>query len=161
MNRPTLTDPDVIKLAVQNILPQVVRWHRSGGDGSQESEIANDLREEIGAHQDGYEFCRELERAKHWSCDSELVHILDGADLYGALHAIEAQWVAAYRVFPEQLPGNRVTWKGHPATILGSSAGCHAGRDGDCIWKDCPQLRDNEPTATGRHCPLDVWRDED
>lgn len=32
--------------------------------------------------------------------------------------------------------------------------GCHAGRDGDCSWKGCPQLRDNEPESTGRACPL-------
>jgi len=36
---------------------------------------------------------------------------------------------------------------------------CHAGRDGECCWVGCPQLRDNEPVATGRHCPLDT-RDE-
>lgn len=36
---------------------------------------------------------------------------------------------------------------------------CHAaGRnsDGDCSWSECPQLRDGEPAATGRHCPLDI-----
>lgn len=33
---------------------------------------------------------------------------------------------------------------------------CHAGRDGDCIWKECPQIKDNEPETTGRHCPRDV-----
>ncbi len=32
---------------------------------------------------------------------------------------------------------------------------CHAGRDGDCIWEHCPQLRDKEPESTHRHCPLD------
>lgn len=32
---------------------------------------------------------------------------------------------------------------------------CHGARDGDCIWEHCPQLRDNEPATTGRHCPLD------
>lgn len=32
---------------------------------------------------------------------------------------------------------------------------CHGDRDGDCSWPECPQLRDNEPYATGRHCPLD------
>lgn len=40
---------------------------------------------------------------------------------------------------------------------------CHAsGRnsDGECVWEACPQTRDNEPRATGRHCPLDT-RDED
>lgn len=38
----------------------------------------------------------------------------------------------------------------------GLTTGCYAGSDGDCIWKDCPQLRDNEPEATNRHCPLDT-----
>lgn len=32
---------------------------------------------------------------------------------------------------------------------------CRACRDGECFWEECPQLRDNEPAATGRHCPLD------
>ena len=31
---------------------------------------------------------------------------------------------------------------------------CQADEE-DCDWKGCPQLRDNEPEATGRHCPLD------
>jgi len=35
---------------------------------------------------------------------------------------------------------------------------CHAARDGDCIWKNCPQLRDGEPRASGRDCPL-IWFD--
>ncbi|ENA3444740.1 hypothetical protein ABGN35_000050 [Yersinia enterocolitica] len=37
---------------------------------------------------------------------------------------------------------------------------CAAGRDGECHHKGCPQLRDNEPMATGRHCPIDNWDDE-
>jgi hypothetical protein len=37
---------------------------------------------------------------------------------------------------------------------------CHADRDGDCSWSECPQLRDGEPVATGRHCPLD-WSEDD
>lgn len=32
---------------------------------------------------------------------------------------------------------------------------CHS-TDGDCAWPKCPQIRDGEPAATGRHCPLDV-----
>lgn len=36
-----------------------------------------------------------------------------------------------------------------------SGEGCHSGRDGDCSWKKCPQLRDNEPEQGNRHCPLD------
>jgi hypothetical protein len=38
---------------------------------------------------------------------------------------------------------------------------CAAARDGDCTHSQCPQLRDNEPNATGRHCPLDTHSDED
>lgn len=38
---------------------------------------------------------------------------------------------------------------------------CHAGRDGECHWRRCPQLRDNEPNATGRHCPLDKEDEEE
>ena len=38
---------------------------------------------------------------------------------------------------------------------------CHSDRDGECNWKDCPQIRDKEPETTGRHCPLDNWPEED
>lgn len=38
--------------------------------------------------------------------------------------------------------------------------GCRSGRDGDCFWAECPQLRDNEPRATGRHCPRDTQGDD-
>lgn len=34
---------------------------------------------------------------------------------------------------------------------------CHSDRDGDCTWGGCPQLRDGEPAASGRSCPL--WTD--
>lgn len=38
---------------------------------------------------------------------------------------------------------------------------CHGASDGECIWKSCPQLRDDEPHKTGRHCPLDRYGDDD
>ena len=38
---------------------------------------------------------------------------------------------------------------------------CAADRDGECVHAQCPQLRDNEPRATGRHCPLDTWTEVD
>jgi len=33
---------------------------------------------------------------------------------------------------------------------------CQACDDGCCDWDGCPQVRDGEPEATGRHCPLDT-----
>ncbi len=118
--RPTERDPEVIELAVQKILPEVVRWCRAGGDTCQESEIADDLRKEIGSHSDGYEFCRELEKHYHWTCDSELVDILDNASMSDAVRSMERKWVAAYRVYPGQLPGNAVQYGGKACTILRS-----------------------------------------
>lgn len=38
---------------------------------------------------------------------------------------------------------------------------CHSARDGECNWRHCPQLRDKEPAATGRHCPYDTSTDDE
>lgn len=37
---------------------------------------------------------------------------------------------------------------------------CHAANDGECIWKNCPQLRDGEPEKSNRSCPLH-WLEDD
>jgi hypothetical protein len=42
------------------------------------------------------------------------------------------------------------------AQSIDGKESCHAGRDGDCIWASCPQLRDGEPLRYGRHCPLSM-----
>lgn len=34
---------------------------------------------------------------------------------------------------------------------------CASDNDGDCVHAQCPQLRDGEPKATGRSCPLYNW----
>jgi hypothetical protein len=38
---------------------------------------------------------------------------------------------------------------------------CHADDDGCCDWPKCPQVRDDEPSASGRHCPLDADMEAD
>jgi len=50
--------------------------------------------------------------------------------------------------------------RGHPLQKAYQPNRCHGHEDGDCFWKDCPQLRDGEPAKTGRHCPLDDRDDE-
>lgn len=50
---------------------------------------------------------------------------------------------------PPALPGAA------PAQVAQALTRCAAGRDGECGHAQCPQLRDGEPAATGRHCPLD------
>lgn len=44
--------------------------------------------------------------------------------------------------------------------VLAWGTYCQSGKDGDCNWAHCPQNRDNEPTKTGRHCPLDLHVEE-
>lgn len=39
---------------------------------------------------------------------------------------------------------------------LADEGHCMSDGDGDCTWSGCPQLRDGEPKATGRHCPRDI-----
>lgn len=41
-----------------------------------------------------------------------------------------------------------------PSYVEAHNSACHAGSDGDCSWKECPQLRDDEPVRSGRSCPL-------
>jgi len=36
---------------------------------------------------------------------------------------------------------------------------CASDNDGDCYHVQCPQLKDNEPSRTGRSCPLYDWTD--
>lgn len=45
-------------------------------------------------------------------------------------------------------------WRHDPTPTV-----CQSGRDGECYWAHCPQLRDGEPKATGRHCPIDFERE--
>jgi hypothetical protein len=37
---------------------------------------------------------------------------------------------------------------------------CMANDDDYCDWSDCPQVRDDEPKRSGRHCPRDNRGDE-
>lgn len=46
-------------------------------------------------------------------------------------------------------------WRGLTAEIKR----CAAARDGDCSHVGCPQILDNEPKRSGRHCPLDRCED--
>jgi hypothetical protein len=46
--------------------------------------------------------------------------------------------------------------KGDLERSFAASEHCHSNNDGECEWERCPQLRDKEPHATGRHCPLAV-----
>lgn len=61
--------------------------------------------------------------------------------------------------------GIRAPWLEGPARALyphlfgipEAQRHCFAASDGECGWQGCPQIRDNEPQNSGRHCPYDHW----
>jgi len=68
-----------------------------------------------------------------------------------------AHAIAAYP-FERVTPLEREVRNG--IVLDGVLTSCAAGKDGECAHKHCPQLRDNEPHKSGRHCPLDTNSDE-
>jgi hypothetical protein len=76
----------------------------------------------------------------------------------------EASAIAAY--FGEHKPEEGYTY-GFTKQFIGIDGletvfeGCHASRDGDCDWANCPQNKIGEPMLTGRHCPLDRGNEDD
>lgn len=118
MNRPKASDPEVVALAVDRILVDVMEWLARGNSTCTESEVRDDLLKCVDDDpEDGYEFTKLLERDHHWDCDRELIDILDNYDLWGAHKEFEKRWVAAYQVFPSLLIGAELTYKEHPAEI--------------------------------------------
>lgn len=120
MIRPKDSDDDVIALALDDLLPRVMRWLRDGGDQPPppEDEVRADIAEHFFAD-DGFDFCDKLKHEKHWECDSALVDILDGAP-YALINALREQtkkWVTAYQVYCAHVIGDIVLYRGHECEI--------------------------------------------
>lgn len=47
------------------------------------------------------------------------------------------------------------------STLSAAPTTCQAGSDGECDWCGCPQIRDGEPKASGRSCPIYDWNDDE
>ena len=114
--RPTENDEDVIELAVDRLLPKVLRW--LGKDATDPAGTREDLKHHIDCL-DGYEFAKALEWQNHWSVDAELVEILDGWHLHEAVSELTPKWVESFGVYPLKRVGEHVAWKGFPCEITG------------------------------------------
>ncbi len=94
-----------------------------------------------------------------WAEAWAMVHLADGIALHSEGHKLMrcGDWKPAPGVLP--LLAGVLSMSGYRVEVeaerILSRPRCHAGRDGDCIWEHCPQLRDKEPESTHRHCPLD------
>lgn len=89
-----------------------------------------------------------------WQSDAFVI----GEEITALLSSAQGETKEGFDGLPELPCGEQ------PGAAVGATAalaGCHADRDGECRWIACPQILDNEPEATGRHCPLDLHDDEE
>jgi hypothetical protein len=111
--RPGCRDGIVVEAAARAVLPEVMDWLKP--DDSPEDEVLGDIKDAICGGGDGYEMTKYLEDRKHWDCDSEMVGILDGVDLWSPHDRLVKQWVAANRIRPALGEGASVAHRRHGA----------------------------------------------
>lgn len=78
-----------------------------------------DIVQEYIAPMDGYDLMRRLERACYWDDSRELIEELD-AVCYSIRRTVDQavkDWVIAYRVRPNLVPGEDITYEGKQARI--------------------------------------------
>jgi hypothetical protein len=97
-DRPRRNSPAVKEAALADFMPRVLKWMRQGGDNVRDDElpeIQEQLLEALDFGNDGYQAASQLDRWHSWSCDSELVEILDGwpSCLYSAEDKAVRRWV--------------------------------------------------------------------
>lgn len=95
-----------------------------------------------------------LERADRFECELRLIGGANSVDM--ALDPTWAKRIAVAALMPNQNSPRKPIPRLKPRLVH-----CAASQDGECNHAKCPQLRDNEPATSGRHCPLDVHEEED
>lgn len=95
--RPAYHCHDVRALAIEQILPKIQEWARSGNGDSDAVAITTDLTRAMSTDGDSYRIARNLERYG-WECDFKLVEILEELDLFSAQETLVKAWVAAEQI---------------------------------------------------------------
>ena len=121
--RPKRCSDAVRDVALNALLPEVIKWLEQGGEESpDEEDVLKDLRRAVGWNGDGYELARALD-SEGWSPDSELVDILNNWAHHEWKAHDDAQkaWVAenANQIAPQFRKGDRVSAKWGHETVTG------------------------------------------
>jgi hypothetical protein len=87
--------------------------------------------------------------------DARLIGNVCAEDVADLCDAVLARWGR-----PAAPPAPRVGAEALVARTVAAVEICHGQKDGECHWEQCPQLRDSEPAATGRGCPLPLDPDD-
>ncbi|CNG27559.1 hypothetical protein [Yersinia kristensenii] len=128
---------------------RLIRYSMSAGEADQHMCESRAVRDELG-------FEKDADDVAPIDLRNAIVAIRERAEsAEAALSAANEKhgWIKC----SDQMPDPNIVIEPAPAEPLKR---CAAARDGECHHAECPQLRDNEPKATGRHCPIDNWDDE-
>jgi hypothetical protein len=111
--RPKESDPEVLDETVKAILPRVIQWLGTDYRPEEDAEIADQLRGAIEYCWGGYDIARRLDEHYHWTCDAELVEILEDVSSArrDAQRKFEARWVKATGITPKFSVGDAVRGK--------------------------------------------------
>jgi hypothetical protein len=107
--RPTFRDPEVIKRAVEGILPDILRWPQGSTD---EDVVRADLISAAEAEgKDIYRIARHLDDYKFWAVNEELIRVLEALESYWiqAELDVEKAWVKANKITPTFEVGAKVS----------------------------------------------------
>ncbi len=117
--RPTRYDRSVREAIADGLMSDVVEWFGVDWDEAERDAIRDDLCCAIARDRDGFERARYLADSRRWSCDSELVEILDSADGWTEERAAVAAWVEANRITAKLAVGARVSvaWRWKSAEV--------------------------------------------
>jgi hypothetical protein len=118
--RPQLLDKEVVKEAVQKILPSLMSYMTQGNCTMPESEIEEALVEVITGlnFDDGFQLALDL-KSYGWDVDRELMDLLDGLDIYGVHERWVRTWVIANNVTAKYKIGDRVKISDHSVATAG------------------------------------------
>jgi hypothetical protein len=105
--RPTSADEELKKLAVNELLPQVLKWQKDY-EKEEIPKIAEELVDVIEESADGFKICRDLENNYHWACDSELVEIFDNFSFWEYRKASSNAWIRDNEIKPKFKVGMEV-----------------------------------------------------
>lgn len=116
-SRPTEYDEDVKAIAVAKLMVKIAEWSQ-GDIHADDKEAADEVAECIN-ESDGYAIASRLDLHYHWSCDSDLVEIMDGAAsiLSDTCRDQTRKWVDGWGITPSHAVGDHVTWKSNDAEI--------------------------------------------
>ena len=107
-------------LAARAVVASLVRCGALGSEDAEESveDIGDATRS---GRLDGYEIARQLERRRHWDCGMQIAEELDRFEsVLDRIHGeAVAKWALENPSRAEFAEGDRVIWRGMPATVSG------------------------------------------